>query len=205
MTEAPSTISIVDDDSSVRAALASLLRSVGHAVETFATTEAFVAALPRPCPGCIVLDVRLPGASGLELQRTLIERGIVQPIVFVTGHGDIPMSVEAMKQGAIEFLTKPFRDQDLIDAVNRGVALDRARLDRDAALSDTRTRFATLTPREREVMALVTAGRMNKEIAALLDLSEITVKVHRGHVMRKMGARTLPDLVRMADSLARFD
>ncbi|UOM35037.1 response regulator transcription factor [Acuticoccus sp. I52.16.1] len=194
-------VCIVDDDPSLRDALASLLRSVGHTVAPFASTEDFLAAPWRDAAGCLVLDVRLPGTSGLELQRRLRERGPDLPVVFITGHGDIPMSVAAMKQGAIEFLTKPFRDQDLIDAVNRGIALDRERRARLATSADLRARYDALTPREREVMGLVAQGRMNKEIAFALGLSEITVKVHRGHMMRKMKARSLPDLVRMADHI----
>jgi FixJ family two-component response regulator len=149
-----------------------------------------------------VLDVRLPGQSGLELQRTLTKAGVALPVVFITGHGDVPMSVAAMKAGAIEFLTKPFRDQDLLDAVTRGIGQSRARRAETAALSDLLRRFATLSPREREVMALVCSGKMNKQIAAELQLSEITVKIHRGKVMRKMQADSLPELVRFADRLA---
>lgn len=197
-----SLVSIVDDDEAVRAAMDSLFRSVGHLVETFASTEDYLAAKHSALPGCLVLDVRLPGASGLELQSILSARGGDRPIVFVTGHGDIPMTVAAMKRGAIEFLTKPFRDQELIDAVSRGVSMDRERRLRFAELIDLHQRFARLSAREREVMSNVTAGRMNKETAGLLDLSEVTVKVHRGNVMRKMEARSLADLVRMADRLS---
>jgi FixJ family two-component response regulator len=153
-------------------------------------------------PGCLVLDIRLPGRSGLEFQRELAESDIRLPIVFITGHGDVPMSVTAMKAGAVEFLTKPFRDQDLLDSVHRGLELDQDRRAEAASLSKLRQRFDSLTPREREVMAFVAAGALNKQIAAELDLSEITVKVHRGQVMRKMEAKTLPDLVRFADRLA---
>ena len=197
-----SLVSVVDDDEAVRAAMDSLFRSVGHLVETFESTEDYLAAKHSSLPCCLVLDVRLPGASGLELQSILWARGCDRPIVFVTGHGDIPMTVAAMKRGAIEFLTKPFRDQELIDAVSRGVSLDRERRLRTAGLSDLHQRFARLSAREREVMSSVTAGRMNKETASLLDLSEVTVKVHRGNVMRKMEARSLAELVRMADRLS---
>jgi len=166
--------------------------------------EAFFAAECPDTPACLVLDVRLPGGSGLELQRRLGESGTELPIVFITGHGDVPMSVTAMKQGAIEFLTKPFRDQDLIDAVNHGIAIDLERRRVRASHVDLRTRHAGLTPREREIMALVVEGRMNKEIAFELGIAEVTVKVHRGHVMRKMAARSLPELVRMADLIDRI-
>lgn len=195
------TVYIVDDDAAVRAALESLLRSVGHEVRTFDSTDAFLAAERPDAPGCLVLDVRLPGRSGLELQRTLAERGIAVPVIFVTGHGDIPMSVAAMKAGAVEFLTKPFRDQDFLDAVHRGLDLDRERRARAAEGEALRARLDGLTAREREVMALVVAGRLNKQIAAALGLSEVTVKAHRAQVMRKMAADSLPDLVRMADRL----
>jgi FixJ family two-component response regulator len=153
-------------------------------------------------PGCLVLDVRLPERSGLEFQRELIRSGIELPIVFITGHGDIPMSVTAMKAGAIEFLTKPFREQDFLDAVHRGIDLDRDRRAESAILADLRERYDSLTPRQREIMVLVAAGQLNKQIAAELQLSEITVKVHRAQVMRKMQAKSLPDLVRFADKLA---
>ncbi|WP_268890778.1 response regulator transcription factor [Mesorhizobium xinjiangense] len=193
---------IVDDDPSMRMSIESLLRSVGHAVQSFASTQEFMQGAQLDAPGCLVLDIRLPGRSGLEFQRELASREVELPIVFITGHGDVPMSVAAMKAGAIEFLTKPFRDQDLLDAVHRGLELDSQRRSEAAMLAELSQRRETLTPREREVMALVVAGRLNKQIAAELDLSEATVKVHRAQVMRKMEAKSLPDLVRFADSLA---
>jgi FixJ family two-component response regulator len=199
-----SLVFIIDDDPSMRASIESLLRSVGHTAQSFASTQEFMLSERLDAPGCLVLDIRLPGRSGLELQRELAKSNIRLPIVFITGHGDVPMSVTAMKAGAIEFLTKPFRDQDLLDAVHRGLALDRDRRAEAAMLAELWQRFDSLTPREREVMALVAAGRLNKQIAAELDLSEVTVKVHRAQVMRKMEAKSLPDLVRFADRLA-FD
>jgi FixJ family two-component response regulator len=194
-------IHIVDDDDSLRAALDSLFRSVGLAVRGHASVADFLAAPREDAPGCLVLDVRLPGISGLDFQDRLDELGIGLPVVLMTGHGDIPMSVRAMKAGAVDFLAKPFRDQDMLDAVAAAVERDRARrleADDDAAL---KTRYAALSPREREVMGLVTAGKMNKQAAFELGLSEVTVKIHRGAAMRKMGAKTLPDLVRMAEKL----
>jgi FixJ family two-component response regulator len=199
-----SVVFVVDDDLSVREALQSLLRSVGHMVEAFGCTRDLVKHRQRmaEAAGCLVLDVRLPGQSGLDLQRELAAAGILLPIIFITGHGDIPMSVAAMKAGAIEFLTKPFRDQDLLDAVHRALELDRVRRTAFAALLALRERFDSLTAREREVMVLVAAGLLNKQIATELQLAEVTVKVHRGQVMAKMQARSLPELVRMADRLA---
>lgn len=196
---------VVDDDAAVRASLESLLRSVGQEVRSFASTRAYMEAEPPGGPACLVLDVRLPDQSGLEFQRECVATGRAIPIVFITGHGDIPMSVAAMKAGAVEFLTKPFRQQDLLDAVHRGLQLDRVRIESSAALDDLRKRFHRLTAREREVMALVVAGQLNKQIAGELGLSEITVKVHRGQVMRKMEAETLPDLVRFSDRLGPLD
>lgn len=197
-----SVVFVIDDDPSVRTSLQSLLRSVGHTTHTFESTAAFLLE-PRPDgPCCLVLDVRLPGRSGLEFQRELNRSGTPLPIVFVTGHGDIPMSVAAMKAGAVEFLTKPFRDQDLLDAVHRGLEFDRDRRMASAVLAELRERLDALTPREREVMARVADGRLNKQIAAELQLSEITVKIHRAQVMRKMQAKSLPDLVRIVDRLA---
>src|SRR5215467_12637016 len=195
------TIIIVDDDPGIRESLESLLRSVGHQVNPLASLPEFVKEGRPEGPACLVLDVRLPGQSGLDFQRELSSANIHIPIVFVTGYGDIPMSVMAMKGGAIEFLTKPFRDQDLLDAIQLGIARDRAGLEDEKAIAGLRARFETLTPREREVMALVVAGRLNKEIAYEIGVSEITVKVHRGQVMRKMQAASLPDLARMADRL----
>ena len=197
-----SVVFVVDDDPSVRDSLESLLRSVGHEVHSFGSVQAFLEGERPDAPACLVLDVRLPGRSGLELQRELGSSTVRLPIVFITGHGDVPMSVAAMKAGAVEFLTKPFRTQDLLDAVDRGVELDRGRRTTSTALTALRERFDSLTPREREVMALVAAGQMNKQIAATLGLSEITVKVHRAQVMRKMRVKSLPELVRIADRLA---
>ncbi|MBB3899261.1 response regulator transcription factor [Roseococcus suduntuyensis] len=199
-----SVVFIVDDDLALREALQSLLRSVGHVVEAFECTRDLLEHRQRlaDAVGCLVLDVRLPGQSGLDLQRQLVADGILLPIVFITGHGDVPMSVAAMKAGAIEFLTKPFRDQDLLDAVHRALELDSDRRAAATALAALRGRFDSLTAREREVMALVAAGQMNKQIAAELELAEVTVKVHRAQVMAKMQARSLPELVRMADRLS---
>ncbi|AWJ91876.1 DNA-binding response regulator (plasmid) [Azospirillum baldaniorum] len=194
-------VAIIDDDPSIRESLVSLLRSVGLTALPFASAQDFLQHRWPDAPGCLVLDVRLPGQSGLEFQRELTGAGIHLPVVFITGHGDIPMSVTAMKAGAVEFLAKPFRDQDLIDAVHTGIERDRDRRRAVDALSDLQERFRSLTPREREVMQLVAAGQLNKQIAAELQLSEITVKVHRASVMRKMQARSLPDLVRIADKV----
>ena len=192
---------VIDDDEALRAALRSLLRSVGLQATLFASVDEFLTAGRPAGPACLVLDVRLPGRSGLDLQRELAAANIRVPIIFITGYGDIPMSVEAMKGGAIEFLTKPFRDQDLLDAIQLGLERDRAWLENERSVAGLRARFETLTPREREVMALVVAGRLNKQIAYEIGVSEITVKVHRGQVMRKMRAASLPDLARMADRL----
>jgi FixJ family two-component response regulator len=193
---------VIDDDALVRAALSSLIRSVGLRVEVFASASEFLAAKRTDGPSCLILDVRLPGMSGLNFQAELAKANIVIPIIFITGHGDIPMSVKAMKAGAVEFLTKPFRDQDLLDAIK--VALERARswIESEKAVSELRANFESLSPRETEVMARVTSGLLNKQIAAELGVSEVTVKVHRGHVMQKMGAKSLADLVKMADTLA---
>ena len=202
MNSEQSVVFIIDDDPSMRESLESLLRSIGHSAEAFGSTQEFLLSERPDVPSCLVLDVRLPERSGLEFQRELIRSGIELPIVFITGHGDIPMSVTAMKAGAIEFLTKPFREQDFLDAVHRGIDLDRDRRAESAILADLRERYDSLTPREREIMVLVAAGQLNKQIAAELQLSEITVKVHRAQVMRKMQAKSLPDLVRFADKLA---
>jgi FixJ family two-component response regulator len=201
MAEATSTVIVIDDDPAVRESIGSLLRSVGLQAKLLASVDEFLKAGRPDGPACLVLDVRLPGRSGLDFQRELSAVDIHLPIIFITGYGDIPMSVTAMKGGAIEFLTKPFRDQDLLDAIQLGIARDRTRLDSETAIAGLRARFETLTPREREVMALVAAGRLNKQIAYEIGVSEITVKVHRGHVMRKMQAASLPDLARMADRL----
>jgi len=201
MAEATSTIILIDDDPAIREAIGGLLRSVGLRARLFASVDQFLEAGRPDGPACLVLDVRLPGRSGLDLQRELGAANIQLPIIFITGYDDIPMSVKAMKGGAIEFLTKPFRDQDLLDAIQLGIARDRAWLEDKKAMAGLRARFETLTPREREVMTLVVAGRLNKQIAYEIGVSEITVKVHRGQVMRKMQATSLPDLARMADRL----
>ena len=192
---------VIDDDPSMREALRSLFQSVGWRVELFASAPEFMQGTRPDGPACLVLDIRLPRLSGLEFQTELAEANIELPIIFITGHGDIPMSVKAMKAGAVDFLTKPFRDQELLDAVARAIERDQKRRDDSRAVSTLRGLYESLTPREREVMALVTAGLMNKQVAGELGVTEITVKIHRGHVMRKMAARTLADLVRMADAL----
>ncbi|MGG7576728.1 response regulator transcription factor [Rhizobium sp. Nf11,1] len=192
---------IIDDDASVREGLGDLLRSVGLEVLTFASSQDFLDSKRPDVPGCIILDVRLPGRSGLEFQSMLTSLGIELPVIFISAHSDIPISVRAMKAGAIEFLTKPLREQELLDAAYAGIERDCARRQEVALIAELRSRYDSLTPREREIMNLVVAGSVNKQIAAQVGLSEVTVKVHRGHVMQKMQARSLVDLVRMADSL----
>jgi FixJ family two-component response regulator len=201
MTEVPPTVFVIEDDPSMRGAVEDLVRSVRLQVRAFASPQEFLESNQRGGPGCLVLDVRLPGMSGLTFQQELVKEGVTLPVIFITGHGDIPMSVRAMKAGAIEFLTKPFHHQELLDAIHAAIERDRATRRETVVVTDLRNRYATLTERERHIMALVVMGRANKQIAAELNLSEITVKVHRGQVMRKMMAESLPDLVRMADRL----
>jgi FixJ family two-component response regulator len=196
-----SIVYVVDDDPSMRNAIEDLLQSVGLGVRVFPSAQEFLKAARADAPGCIVLDVRLPGQSGLDFQRQISGTAMELPIVFITGHGDVPMSVRAMKSGAVEFLTKPFRDQELIDAIHAALERDRARRADASALAELRERFDALTPREREVLLHVVSGRLNKQVAASLELSEATVKMHRGQIMRKMLAGSLPELVRMADRL----
>jgi FixJ family two-component response regulator len=201
MPDAKSTVLIIDDDPNVRASVGRLLRSLGQDAQLFESISEFLASDPPDGPACLVLDVRLPGQSGLDLQRELAAANSQIPIIFITGHGDIPMSVQAMKGGAIEFLTKPFRDQELLEAIQLGLSRDRARREREEALAALRERFASLSPREREIMVQVARGRLSKQIAGDIGITEATVKVHRSRVMRKMHARSLPELGRMADKL----
>jgi FixJ family two-component response regulator len=194
-------VHVVDDDASLRAAMESLFESVGLATRAYGTARDFLTAPSTDTPGCVVIDVRLPDMNGLEFQAQLAQSGVHLPVVMITGYGDIPMSVRAMKHGAVDFLSKPFRDQDMLDAVIAAIERDRARRTADGDVSRMRERFEALSPREQQVMLLVTAGKMNKQAAGDLGISEITVKIHRGAAMRKMGARTLADLVRMAEVL----
>ena len=199
-TEEP-VVFVVDDDEEIRAAMRSLLASVGLRVETFATAQDFLGSRRPDAPACLVLDVRLPGLSGLDLQHELIQAGIPIPIVFISGHGDIPTSVQAIKAGAVEFLTKPVRDHQLLDAIRRAIVADQLERPRRAELAELRRRYGSLTPREREVMTMVVAGLLNKQAAARIGTSEITVKIHRAHIMRKMCADSVADLVRMTERL----
>src|SRR5258705_12529803 len=201
MQEANSTVLVIDDDADLRASVGRLLRSLGIDVQLFASIADFLGSDPPDGPTCLVLDVRLPGQSGLDLQRELAAANRELPIIFVTGHGDIPMSVQAMKGGAIEFLTKPFRDQELLDAIQLGLSRDRARRENEKALAALRERFESLSPRAREIMIQVARGRLSKQIAGDIGIAEATVKVHRSRLMHKMKARSLPELSRMADKL----
>jgi FixJ family two-component response regulator len=201
MTEERAVVFVIDDDAATRDALQSLARSVGLEVRSFGSAREFLESKRPDAPGCLVLDVRLPGASGLDFQHELASSDIHLPIIFITGYGDIPMSVQAMRAGAVEFLSKPFRGQDMLDAIQLAIERSRARRHDAAVIAELQASYESLTPREREVMALVVTGRLNKQIAAELNVSEVTVKVHRGQVMRKMRARSLADLVRMADKL----
>ena len=201
MNELNSTVFVVDDDLSIRTALKSLIRSVGLNVETFASCQEFLKFRRQEVPSCLVLDVRLPGMSGLDFQRELINMNVRLPVIFITAHGDIPMSVRAMKAGAVEFLPKPFRDQDLIDAIHFSLERDRIRQNAENEVSELKARLETLTVRERELLPLVISGRPNKQIADTIGTSEVTVKAHRSNVMRKMQAESLADLVRIADRL----
>jgi FixJ family two-component response regulator len=201
VTQSTDRVIVIDDDPSVREGLDGLLRSVGLQVNLYGSVKEFLAAPPADGPCCLVLDVRLPGQGGLDFQRSLSDQGIHIPIIFITGHGDIPMTVRAMKGGAVDFLTKPFRDQDLLDAVRTAIERDRNRREVEKTVSNLQALFETLSRREREVLAFVASGLMNKQIAAELGLAEITVKIYRGHIMKKMQAKSLAELIRMTEML----
>ena len=201
MTEEHPVVFVIDDDPSVRDALENLVRSVGLEVQSFGSTQEFLHSKRPEAPACLVLDVRLPGSSGLNFQRELLDLKIPLPIIFITGRGDIPMSVKAMKAGAVEFLTKPFREEELLDAIQQGIQRDRLRRQDVSSIASLQELYRTLTPREKDVMGHIIAGRLNKQVAADLDLSEVTVKVHRRQIMRKMQAKSVADLVRIADKL----
>jgi FixJ family two-component response regulator len=201
MGDVPAVVFVIDDDPSMRASLEDLVGSVGLEVRSFASPQEFLESTQPDTASCLVLDVRLPGMSGLTFQKELAKAGVAVPVIFITGHGDIPMSVRAMKAGAVEFLTKPFHDQELLDAIHAAIERDKERRRGAMLVAELQERYATLTERERQIMTLVVIGRANKRIAAELNVSEMTVKVHRGQVMRKMQAGSLPELVRMADRL----
>jgi FixJ family two-component response regulator len=201
MSDAKPVVVVIDDDPDIRASLQGLLETVDLRASLFATASEFLTSKPPQSPSCIVVDVRLPGLSGLDFQRELARDNILTPVIFITGHGDIPMSVRAMKAGAVEFLTKPLHDQDLLDAVQAALRRDRARLEDERKVADLRTHHESLTARERQVMALLVSGRVNKQIAAEIGISEVTVRLHRGQIMRKMRASSLAELIRIADKI----